>query len=290
MNTDRIATSIDVNRTGASRVVGVGGLKRFMANLTRCGVGTLVRVDNDLVSATNPARQDYGQPDVGRLKTAVTAEEARSINPEVRFHEVNRDICSLNAREQRRLMRKTDLIVASTDSFAAQARCNQMALEFRVPALFLGVYAEGRGGEIIIVNPADPNSACFRCAAQSRYRAFAERRAHVSSQGGTIMDLDFVDAIAAQVAVGMLTRGADNRFGRLMNRLGRRNLILIKIDPDFTVGDPVLFTHHLGAGPAQFGFTTIALERPRRPDCPDCKRYRRALEACVSFRGEGGVA
>jgi len=275
MNTDRICTSIDVNRTGASRVVGVGGLKRFMANLTRCGVATLVRVDNDVVSATNPARQDYRQPDVGRLKTAVTAEEARSINPGVRFHEVNRDVCSLNAREQRRLMRKTDLLVASTDSFAAQARCNQLALEYEVPALFLGVYAEGSGGEVIVVDPADPDSACFRCIAESRYRAFAEGRAHVSSQGGTIMDLDFVDAIAAQVAIGMLTRGADNRFGRLMDRLGRRNLILIKIDPDLTVGQPDLFTQHLGMG--HFGFSSVALERPRRPDCPDCKRFRSRL-------------
>lgn len=274
MNTERIATSISVDQTRKRRVVGVGGIKRLIANLARCDVGTLARVDNDTVSPTNPARQDYRSTDVGLLKVAVSAGEVMAINPDVRFEMINRDICSLNHREQEMLMESVDLLIASTDSFAAQARCNQMALEFNVPALFLGVYAEGRGGEIIIVDP-ESDGGCFRCVAESRYRAFAEGRAHVSSQGGTIMDLDFVDAIAGQLAIGVLTKGADNRFGRLMERLGNRNLLLTKLDPDFTIGEPDLFTQHLGLEPANFAFSTIALHRPRRSDCPDCTRFRR---------------
>lgn len=273
MNTEKIATTISVDQTRKRRVVGVGGIKRLLANLARCDVGTLVRVDNDTVSPTNPARQDYRSTDIGLLKTAVSAEEALAINPGACFEMVNRDICSLNHREQEVLMEDADLLIASTDSFPAQARCNQMALEFNVPALFLGVYAEGRGGEIIIVDP-ESDGGCFRCIAESRYRAFAEGRAHVSSQGGTIMDLDFEDAIAGHLAIGMLTRGADNRFGRLMERLGDRNLLIIKLDPDFTIGEPDLFAQHLGSGPANFAFGTIALHRPRRPDCPDCARFR----------------
>lgn len=272
--TERIASSIDVEAASTRRVVGVGGIKRLFANLARCNVGTLARVDNDWVSPTNPRRQDYLATQISRPKTTVSAEEARAINPDIRFEEVSRDICSLNHREQEALMMGADLLIASTDSFAAQARCNQLALEFNVPAQFLGVYAEGRGGEIIIVDPQS-DGGCFRCIAESRYRAFAEGRAHVSSQGGTIMDLDFVDAIAAQIAIGMLTRGADNRFGRLMEQLGNRNLLLIKIDPDFTIGEPDLFARHLGTDGANFSFNTIALHRPRRPDCPDCARFRR---------------
>jgi len=94
--------------------------------------------------------------------------------------------------------------------------------------------------------------------------------ASVSSNGGTILDLHLVDAIAGQIAVGILTRGADNRYGKLIDKLGNRNLLQVKIDPDWRLGDKDIFRRYLGDHPANFSFTTIALPMERDKNCPDC--------------------
>jgi hypothetical protein len=91
------------------------------------------------------------------------------------------------------------------------------------------------------------------------------------------MDLHLVDAIAAQIAVGLLTRGADNRFGRLIDGLGDRQLLLVKIDPGLRFGGRDLFEERLGSDPCNFSFTTIALSRLRDPRCPDCAQVARSV-------------
>jgi hypothetical protein len=78
--------------------------------------------------------------------------------------------------------------------------------------------------------------------------------------------------MAGQIAVGLLTAGADNRFGRLIEQLGARNFIQVKLDPTYRLGDPDVFEQHLGANPAQFAFNSIALEIEPERDCPDCAR------------------
>ncbi len=60
---------------------------------------------------------------------------------------------------------------------------------------------------------------------------------HIPSTGGTILDLHLVDAIAGQIAVGILTAGAENRMGRLIRQLGNRNLLQIKVDPEYRLGE-----------------------------------------------------
>src|SRR6202022_3652177 len=49
------------------------------------------------------------------------------------------------------------------------------------------------------------------------------------SDGSDILSLQFLDSIAGQVAVGLLTHGADNRFGRLIDQLGDRNFLQVNL-------------------------------------------------------------
>jgi hypothetical protein len=125
---------------------------------------------------------------------------------------------------------------------------------------------------------------CYRCICSSRYRAFAQQASgtaneiHIPSTGGTIFDLHLVDAVAGQIAVGILTAGADNRMGRLIEQLGNRNFLQIKNDPTYRLGDRDIFRQYLGDHPANFSFTTIALPMEPEADCPDCARFRAAQE------------
>jgi hypothetical protein len=61
-------------------------------------------------------------------------------------------------------------------------------------------------------------------------------------------------------------------MGRLIRQLGNRNILQVKIDPDYRLGERDIFAQHLGDQPANFSFSTIALPMEPEPDCPDCSR------------------
>lgn len=269
MNYSRIESTIDIPAMRASKVVIIGGAFGLARDLARCGLGAMSLVDYDRIDPSNPARQDL-PPEFGRRKVEVVAEEIhRLINPEVDVQTFALDFCTLTSDEIDELVGDADLIVDATDFFPVHARLNQVALRLGKPALWVGMYRGARAGEIIHYVPG-LTPACYRCICGSRYEAFHDGNGQITSHGGTIFDLHLVDAIAGQIVLGILTRGAANRMGRLIDQLGDRNLLQVKIDPTYTLGEKDIFANYLGTHPANFSFTTIALPMEREVDCPDC--------------------
>ena len=268
MDFNRISSSIDVEKMQNRHATIIGSPVRLFCDLVRSGLGAGTMVDFDRISGSNPARQDFYSTDIARLKAEAVAEELRKINPEFAFEYYPLDYCTMSREQHDQLLGQTDLFIFAPDFFPANARGNLEALRLGKPALFIGLYAGGRAGEIIFVLPGE--TACYRCICGSRYDAFTRGGASVSSAGGTIFDLHLVDAIAGQIGAGLLTRGADNRIGQLVDKLGDRNLLQVKIDPDYRLAGKDIFATYLGDHPANFSFTTIALPMERETDCPDC--------------------
>lgn len=279
MNFDRIRPTIDVDRMQKSHVTIVGGAYGLAKDLVHSGLGALTYIDFDRIDATNPARQDFNATDVGQYKAEALAASLRLINPEVKVDCLLRDFCEFTEEEIDLHFGQTDLLIMATDAFPAQARGNLEALRLGKPAIWIGLYREGRAGEIVHYVPA-VTPACYRCVCIERYKAFAAQavgepnRTQVSSVGGTIFDLHLIDAIAGQIAVGILTAGADNRMGRLIRQLGDRNFLQIKNDPTYKLGDKDIFAKHLGSSAANFSFTTIALKMEPESACVDCAAHR----------------
>ena len=101
------------------------------------------------------------------------------------------------------------------------------------PAVFIGIYAGGLGGEVVWIDPAR-RLPCFRCICSRRYEAqelatTAGVRVDPSSDGADIFSVRIPDAIAGQVIVGLLTQGAENRYGRLIEKLGDRQFIMTSL-------------------------------------------------------------
>jgi hypothetical protein len=292
MNFDRIRSTIDVDRMRTSHAVIVGGAYGLAQDLVRCGLGAVTYIDFDRVTATNPARQDFNSTELGQFKAEAIASSLRRINPEVEVNCLMRDFCELSQEEMDEHLGQAHLIILATDFFPAQARGNLEALRVGKPALWIGLYRQGRAGEIVYHVPGI-TSACYRCACAIRYAAFGAHgrgtsdggrgwgvagapATQIPSDGGTIFDLHLVDAIAGQIAVGILTSGSDNRMGRLIRQLGNRNFLQVKSDPDYRLGDRDIFREYLGHNPANFSFNTIALPMEHDLDCPDCALHRRA--------------
>lgn len=77
----------DILRNSSVAVFGLGGLGGVISELlTRCGIGSLKIVDNDVFEAVNLNRQIFSFRDsLGRLKIDVTEEFLKKINPEIKI-------------------------------------------------------------------------------------------------------------------------------------------------------------------------------------------------------------
>lgn len=280
---ERIRSSIDTAKTKRSKVaiVGLGAAEGFACDLARCGVEDFDFYDPDVVAVSNVGRAGFDRNDVGTPKVLVVAKSIRRINPNATVSHHVEDITALPTEELDARFGTVDLIVAATDSFRAQAFVNRLALRYRTPALWLGLYAGGGAGEIGFWE--EEIDACYRCLFSKRYEAHEAAQAagdslDPSSDGATIGDIRILDGIGLAIAVGLLTRGSDNRFGRLIDQLGDRNLLQVRLDPAWSFNGQDLFRDVLGVPPdndALFCWNVIARrDNPSTVPCPDCEELR----------------
>jgi hypothetical protein len=280
LDTSRIESVIDVKRLADKTVaiVGLGGAAKLACDLTRCGVEKILLIDFDRVESSNVARQDHTSDHIGWLKVDAAATEIRRINPDAEIRTLAMNFCELPDAEIDQHFAKADLLVMATDSFPAQARGNEVALRLSIPTVWIALYAAGQAGEVVFWHPEQ--HSCFRCLCAARYRAFENGTAvPVTSRGASIFDIRLPDSIAGMIVIGLLTRGAENRFGRLIDQLADRQFLQIKIDPLFAWNGRDIFRQQLGIAEdcdPYFSFVTIARRDPDRGQlpCPDCERFR----------------
>lgn len=264
-------------------IVGVGGAAGFAEDVVRAGVHEVVLIDPDTVSATNLATQQVYRRDLGRPKVETVVDRLRDINPAVDVVALQRDFNGFSDVEIESLLGLDlarppirALVCGCTDAFFAQARVNRVGLQFGVPTLCAQVYAEGRGAEITFTYPGI-TPACHRCVLRSRYDAYLKEGYTnlVTSDDTPISSTTRLNATKLYMALAILHRGTTHpRWGRVLERIGNRNLIQVRLDPDLAlpVFDRVL------SGDAERIFCDEAVWLPQLPEalgpgraaCPDC--------------------
>ena len=150
------------------------------------------------------------------------------------------------------------------------------------PTLCAQVYREGRAAEISFAYPG-LTPACHRCILSARYKAYLNDgfKNDVTSDGTPIFSTTRLNAIKGMIMMGILHRGTNNsRWGGLLQRIGNRNLVQIRLDPDVesTLGIQNFSEAFRGADPKQI-FADEAIWRPQLQEspatgyavaCPDC--------------------
>lgn len=207
MNYSRIQDSVDINLLNRSHfvIVGAGGSYSLITSFARTGIGKLTVIDFDTVEETNIVRQGYKQSDIGTFKVDALAQEVNSINPEVEFVAINKSFLDMTEEELDATFKDADLCLFLTDSFKAQAYGNIIALRYNKPAIWAGWYAYSRTAELFFQVPAH-TSACFRCAASSRYIANEKTEVVVSSNSNTIFHSMLLDSFIGMIALAILHR------------------------------------------------------------------------------------
>ena len=116
-------------------VFGIGGVGSYVVEaLARCGIGSLVLVDNDRVSLTNLNRQLIAlQSTVGKAKTEVAKQRIKDIDPDILVHTYETfyqpDTAGLFD------YRSYDYIVDAVDTVSAKLLLIEKAKEYEVPVI-----------------------------------------------------------------------------------------------------------------------------------------------------------
>ena len=145
-------------------VVGAGGTGSHVAvQLAHLGLGRLVLIDPDVVEASNLSRLIGATAnDVGRAKVVVLASVARSIRPEMIVEPVPASVLEMDAAT----LATCDVIVCCTDGHGSRALLTELAAQYLVPLIELGVEVQAgsegtrAGGGVRVIRPGDP---CLHC-------------------------------------------------------------------------------------------------------------------------------
>lgn len=282
MEFSRISHVIDVAvmMTKCVVVVGIGGGANLCRNLVRCGLARIKLVDHDHVGPENICRQEHMADQIGMPKVDALEAELKRINPQLRVACYRRDFCTFTDEEISQHFGDADLFIFAVDNLPANARGNEVCLRLGKPGLWVGLYPNGAAGEIAFWDR--PFASCFRCMVPGRFEAHARGEiANRPSDGADIFAVQCLDSIAGMIALGLLTRGSANRYGRLIEQLEHRQgqFLQVKIDPAWRIHgiDPVAKYLQIPKGSeGYFSFCTVVR---RDPDpggrCPDCRKYRR---------------
>lgn len=218
----RITPVIDVQAlaTKTVAVIGVGASISMLCDLARSGLRRFKLIDRDLVEPINLARQAHLRAHVGRPKVEAAAAQLHQLDPDAELSLHTVDFLRLPDDECDALVTDVDLFLFCTDSFACQARGNELALRLGKAAIWAGLYGGAGAGEVIWWSPDVPGLPCYRCLVPGRYaahqRAATEGKSlDPPSTGATIFDIHLLDAIAGQIALGLLTRGTDRRWAHV---------------------------------------------------------------------------
>jgi len=148
------------SRLGAATVlvIGAGGLAAaLLTYLAAAGVGRLRLVDDDLVDATNLARQVlYGPHDCGQPKVTVAADRLARLNPDVVVEAI---AARATAETLPGLLRGVDVVADCSDNLATRTAVNRACLTAGCADVWATIGAWS--GRCAVVAPgAGP---CFEC-------------------------------------------------------------------------------------------------------------------------------
>lgn len=229
-----------VLRKAHAVIVGCGGTGSHVATqMAHLRVGGLTLIDDDVVETSNLSRiVGLGPEDVGRSKVDALADRLRRINPDCRIDTVRASVLDVDPQQ----LTSADVIVCATDSHGSRSLLNEIATQYYVPTVDLGVEvvpgeAFRAGGGVRVIRPG---RGCLWCAqtlspALVREEYLSEReRADEAERGYMRGHLDPAPSVVAlngvvaslavleicHLLVGMLGTGRD----RLLYRAEQRAL------------------------------------------------------------------
>jgi hypothetical protein len=281
----RISKGFDLKRHAATRlvVIGTGGSASLIANCARMGFEDFILIDPDILVDANVASQQANTDHIGKPKVEALAEQIVKINP---CASVKPRICRIEdiddndfadllfSRREPSHAASQSILLVLTDNFYAQARGHRLGLHFGIPTICAQEYLEGCGAEVTYTVPG-VTPACHRCITSSRYTRYLEAgyTNDVTSEGAPVFAADFLNAVIGHILLAIVYHGTKHpRFGKLIESIGNRNLIQLRMDPQFEFARSLSRSMESSVmlDSAFLAQTPDCGQSSSRPRCPDC--------------------
>ncbi len=258
-------------------VAGCGSVGSYVAEqLVRSGAGRLALVDPEPVEAENLSRTVYTVEDVGRPKTEALARRLLRIDPSAELALEPRGVEALEPAGLDALVRAADVVVAATDDPGAQRALDRFAYARGKPALFVGLYAGARGGEVIVTVPE--RTACYLCATRSRHelertggrvaRALDYGTGRLRGEVALGADVQHVASAAVKLALSLLLpAGSEAALGTFAEEVLSSGMTYLTLS---TVPDYWFYPQVFEKTPGQGAYQSVWLTPRRSEDCPVC--------------------
>lgn len=242
--------------------------------LARSGVERFILIDSDVVEAVNLSRSAYLTRDIGDRKVAALARHLREINPLIECQTVATRIQDIPAAELDAMVSGSDLLIAATDDAAAQRRLNHFAYARGVPAVFGGVYARARAGEVIFTVPTV--TRCYQCTTSTRHQPEPEAvtvnygTGRLNAEPALGADIQHVVTASVKIAIGLLQIGDESSTSSshalVWNALlDGRNYVILSTVPDYG-----FFPKVFAETPGQYAYQSVWLGTLGDDTCPVC--------------------
>ena len=154
-----LETAVLKNKTVGIVGLGSGG-SPIAIELAKAGIGKFVLIDFDRLELSNVARHVCGINDLGRYKTFAVRDYIIQKNP---YAEIN--TYEIDVNEHRQIcadaLSKVDLIIAASDNDKSRFFLNDLALRYKVPAIFGRAITRAIGGDVLRVRPYV--GPCYNC-------------------------------------------------------------------------------------------------------------------------------
>ncbi len=264
---------------------GVGGGSTSALAVGRMGIGKMILIDPDKVEFENLCRTCYRFHDIGKPKVEALADIIRDANPFIEVVPIAADVTALPETSIVEIMEGADLLIAGTDSLAAQAEVNLWSLCFGCPAVFIGIHQGARGGRIVWTIPR-AGTPCYRCVSEDRYSDHADAT-DLRGEHASILDALFVDMIATKIALSILERGQPTSYGRFFDQMRWRTEVAVRMDTDHEytatirerVQQALPWEDRMIRDQVEavlfHAMDSLWLPTEVNPNCPDCSAMRR---------------
>jgi molybdopterin/thiamine biosynthesis adenylyltransferase len=278
----RIGSSLS-EALGETRVLlfGLGSVGSYVAEqLVRTGLGAISLVDFDDVEAHNLSRTPYDLRDVGLPKASALTRRLLSISPGLGIESHPLPMQRLGGALLRDLFARASVVIAATDDPTAQAIANACAFHADRPALYIGLYAGAKGGEVSLSVPG--LTPCFKCQTGARRALPADTRPERDYGTGRLQgevalgcDIHHVASAAVHMCCALVAalRGVAGPLEQFFKGaiVGQKHLMTMGMVPDFWFYDQVL-----ADVPGQYAFQSIWLTSESAADCSVCGPDKRA--------------
>lgn len=217
-------------------IVGLGsGGATIAVDLAKAGVGNFTLIDFDRVELHNISRHIAGVNELGRLKTNVVRDAILAKNPYA-----NVDVYPVDMNKELELIenevKRTDLVIAATDSLSSRYRLNSLIIKYKKVGLFGRAITRAEGGDVLRVRPGGPCYACLkgsqwfndeeeisdldRARREGVIPAYtSEEDAQAMVQVGLATDIAPINTMVVKLAIQELSKGTDCVIASLQEEL-----------------------------------------------------------------------